>query len=131
LARVMRFVLLELGTISFIALSERALSLVRVVVGARLGVDVNVAILEKALTLDLRHFEDPDFYDKLTRARREASSRPLSLVQGNFTLLRNALTLAGYVALLLGFSMWMVLALLAATVPAFVAEAKFSGAAFR
>src|SRR6185503_15632107 len=94
-------------------------------------IDVNVAILEKALALDLRHFEDPEFYDKLTRARREASSRPLSLIQANFTLLRNALTLTGYVALLVRFSGWMVLVLLAASVPAFIAEARFSGAAFR
>src|SRR5882672_11005656 len=54
------------------ALLERALGLVRQLVGSRLGIDVNVAILEKALQLDLRHFEDPEFYDKLTRARREA-----------------------------------------------------------
>ena len=126
-----RWVGLELGAVTAIALCERALGLVRQLVGSRLGIDVNVAILEKALQLDLRHFEDAEFYDKLTRARREASSRPLSLIQGNFQLLRNALTLAGYIALLVGFSGWMVLALLAATVPAFVAEARFSGAAFR
>ena len=47
---------------------------------AQLGQRVNEMILEKALTLELRHFEDSEFYDKLTRARREASSRPLSLV---------------------------------------------------
>ena len=126
-----RWVGLELGAVTAIALCERALGLVRQLVGSRLGIDVNVAILEKALQLDLRHFEDAEFYDKLTRARREASSRPLSLIQGNFQLLRNALTLAGYIALLVGFSGWMVLALLVATVPAFVAEARFSGAAFR
>ena len=57
-------------------------------------------ILEKALTLELRHFEDAEFYDKLTRARREASSRPLSLVTETFQLVQNVLTLAGYVALL-------------------------------
>jgi ATP-binding cassette subfamily B protein len=129
--RAVRFVFLELGAVGAIALLERALGLVRQLVGSRLGIDVNVAILEKALALDLRHFEDAEFYDKLTRARREASSRPLSLIQGNFQLLRNALTLAGYVALLVRFSGWMVLALLAATVPAFIAEASFSGAAFR
>ncbi len=88
-------------------------------------------ILEKALRLELRHFEDPEFYDKLTRARREASTRPLSLIQSNFQVVRNALTLAGYVALLVRFSGWMALAVLVATVPAFVAEARFSGAAFR
>src|SRR6185503_136827 len=99
LARTVRLVVLELAAVGTIALLERALGLVRQLVGSRLGIDVNVAILEKALALDLRHFEDPEFYDKLTRARREASFRPLSLVQANFTLLRNALTLAGYVAL--------------------------------
>ncbi len=129
--QAMRLVFIELGTVATMALVERALGLTRQLVGARLAVDVNVMILEKALTLDLRHFEDAEFYDKLTRARREASSRPLSLIQENFQVLRNGLTLAGYIVLLVGFSGWMVLALLLATVPAFVAEAKFSVAAFR
>jgi ATP-binding cassette, subfamily B, bacterial len=131
IARTVRYVAFELAAVGGSAMLERALGLVRQNVGSRLGIDVNVAILEKAQKLDLRHFEDPEFYDKLTRARREASSRPLSLIQGNFQLLRNALTLAGYIALLVRFSGFMVIALLAATVPAFVAEARFSGAAFR
>jgi len=130
-ARAVRLVVIELLAVGVAALLERALNLTRQLVGSRLGIDVNVAILEKALTLDLRHFEDAEFYDKLTRARREASSRPLSLIGNNFQILRSALTLAGYVALLTRFSMLMVVALLAATVPAFVSEAKFSGAAFR
>ena len=46
-------------------------------------------------------------------------------------MIRHGLTLAGYVALLIGFSGWMALAVLVATVPAFIAEARFSGAAFR
>ena len=111
--------------------AERVLGLVRQLVGLRLGIDLNVQILEKAQRLELRQFEDPDFYDKLTRARREASTRPLSLIQSNFQVVRNALTLAGYAALLIRFSPWMALAVLVATVPAFVAEARFSGAAFR
>jgi ATP-binding cassette subfamily B protein len=130
-ARALHFVLLELAAIVGSALIERALSLVRQIVGARLGLDVNVMILEKALTLDLRHFEDAEFYDKLTRARREASARPLSLVQEHFLILKNGLGLAGYLVLLVHFSGWMMLGLLLATVPAFVAETRFSGAAFR
>jgi ATP-binding cassette subfamily B protein len=130
-SRALRFVLLELGVITGIGLVERALTLIRQIVGARLGVDVNVRILEKALTLDLRHFEDAEFYDKLTRARREASARPLSLIQEHFLILKNGLGLAGYLALLVHFSGWIMLGLLLATVPAFVAETRFSGAAFR
>jgi ATP-binding cassette subfamily B protein len=128
---VVVWVVLELGLIVAAALVERALGLIRQLVGARLGIDVNLMILQKALKLSLRHFEDSEFYDKLSRARREASSRPLSLVQSNFQVLRNGLTLAGYIALLSAFSPWLVLVLLIATVPAFASEASFSAAGFR
>jgi ATP-binding cassette subfamily B protein len=131
LTRAVRLVAVELGAVAAIAGCERVLTLVRQLVGLRLGIDLNVRILEKAEQLELRHFEDPEFYDKLTRARREASSRPLSLIQSNFQVVRYGLTLAGYMALLLRFSGWMAVAVLLATIPAFVAEARFSGAAFR
>ena len=88
-------------------------------------------ILEKALTLELRHFEDSEFYDKLTRARREASTRPLSLVMRSFGLVQNGIALVSYGTLLWQFSPWAVLVLLIARLPSFVAEAKFSGDAFR
>ena len=131
LDRAVRLVALELGAVAAMAGCERVLGLVRQLVGLRLGIDLNVRILQKAEKLSLRHFEDAAFYDKLTRARREASTRPLSLIQSNFQVIRHGLTLAGYVALLIGFSGWMAVAVLIATVPAFVAEARFSGAAFR
>jgi len=131
LARALRYLGIELGAVLALAGAERVLGLVRQLVGLRLGIDLNVQILEKAQRLELSHFEDPNFYDKLTRARREASTRPLSLIQSNFQVVRNALTLAGYAALLVRFSGWMAVAVLAATIPAFVAEARFSGAAFR
>ena len=131
LSHAVRLVGVELAAVVVMAGAERVLGLVRQLVGLRLGIDLNVQILEKAQRLELRQFEDPDFYDKLTRARREASTRPLSLIQSNFQVVRNALTLAGYAALLIRFSPWMALAVLVATVPAFLAEARFSGAAFR
>jgi ATP-binding cassette, subfamily B, bacterial len=131
LTHAVRLVGVELAAVVVMAGAERVLGLVRQLVGLRLGIDLNVQILDKAQRLELRQFEDPEFYDKLTRARREASTRPLSLIQSNFQVVRNALTLAGYAALLIRFSPWMAAAVLVATVPAFLAEARFSGAAFR
>jgi ATP-binding cassette subfamily B protein len=121
----------ELGLVVLQATLTRGLGLVRSVLGSRLGTDVNVAILERATALELRHFEDPEFYDKLSRARREASSRPMSLVTESFALVQNLLTLGGYAALLLQFSGWVVLALMVATVPATIAEMRYSKATFR
>jgi ATP-binding cassette subfamily B protein len=127
----LRWVLIELGLVSLQALSQRALSLTHSLIGARLGLDVNRMILEKALTLELRHFEDAEFYDRLTRARREASFRPLSIVTASFQLIQNGITLLGYIVLLVKFSGIAVLGLIAAAIPATIAEVRFSSAAFR
>jgi len=128
---VVELVVLEGALVASIAAAQRGLSLCQSLLRAQLGQRVNVMILEKALTLELQHFEDSEFYDKLTRARREASTRPLSLVTRTFGLVQNAISLVSYAVLLARFSPWAVLVLLLAGLPAFVAEAKFSGDAFR
>ncbi len=129
--RVLELVLVEGLLVAALAAAQRALGLCQSLLRAQLGQRVNVMILEKAVTLSLSHFEDSEFYDKLTRARREASSRPLSLVMRTFGLVQNGISLLSYGVLLVKFSPWAVAVLLLAGLPAFIAEAKFSGDAFR
>jgi ATP-binding cassette subfamily B protein len=117
--------------VAAIAGAQRGLNLCQSLLRAQLGQRVNVMILEKAVTLELAHFENSDFYDKLTRARREASSRPLSLVTRTFGLLQNGISLLSFGSLLISFSPWAVVVLIVAGLPAFLAEAKFSGDKFR
>ncbi|WP_048306916.1 ABC transporter ATP-binding protein [Halomonas sp. PR-M31] len=128
---VLRYVALEALVIALIALAQRGLSAQQSLLRALLGQKVNVMILEKAGTLTLSQFEDSEFYDKLTRARREASTRPLALVTKTFGLLQNAISLASFAVLLVQFSPWALLILLIGALPVFVSEAKFSGDAFR
>ena len=122
---------LEALLVAATSMAQRGISLAQSLLRAQLGQRVNVMILEKALTLDLTQFEDSEFYDKLTRARREASSRPLSLVMRTFGLLQNCISLISFGGLLVRFSPWAVVLLVLAGLPAFLAEAKFSGEAFR
>ena len=126
-----RNVVFELVVVASLALVSQGRDLVTSVLGARLSLDVNLAILQKATMLELVHFEDPKFYDQLTRARREASVRPISLVRRVFSIGQALLTLAGYVALLVGYSGWVVLGLVVATIPATAAEVRFGTLAFR
>ncbi len=65
---------LEAIVVAILAGSQRGLSIAQSLLRVLLGQKVNVLILEKALTLDLAHFEDSEFYDKMSRARREASN---------------------------------------------------------
>src|SRR6185312_2408510 len=129
--RVIALVVIEGILGAAIAGAQRGISLCQSLLRVQLGQRINELILEKALTLELRHFEDSEFYDKLTRARREASSRPLSLVTRTFGLAQNGITLATYAVGLSRFSPWAVAVLLLAGLPAFIAETKFSGDAFR
>jgi ATP-binding cassette subfamily B protein len=131
LTTVLGYVALEGVLVAALAATQRGLSTCQSLLRAQLGQRVNEMILEKALTLELRHFEDSEFYDKLTRARREASTRPLSLVMRSFGLVQNGIALVSYGTLLWQFSAWAVLVLLIAGLPSFVAEGKFSGDAFR
>jgi ATP-binding cassette subfamily B protein len=127
----LHFVALEGALLVFLLGCQRGITICQALLRAQLGQRVNVLILEKALALELPHFENSELYDKLTRARREASSRPLSLVSRTFSLVQHGISLTAYAALLFQFSGWAVAVLAAAGLPAFVAEAKFAGDAFR
>jgi len=128
---VLWWVLAEALILVVITGCHRGITMCTSLLKAKLAHRVNVMILEKALTLELTHFEDSEFYDKLTRARREASSRPLSLVTRTSGLLQNAIAITSFSVLLANFSPWAVVVLIFGGLPAFFAETKFSGDAFR
>ena len=130
-AGVLWLVVLEGVIVAGVAAAQRGISHCETLLRVHLSQRVNTLILEKALTLELAQFEDSEFYDKLNRARQEASSRPLSLVKRTFGLARHSISLASYATLLLQFSGWAVVVLIAAGLPAFVAETHFSGERFR
>lgn len=130
-SQVLTYVLIEAALVVVMTGAQKVNTVCQSILRVLLGNKINVMILEKALTLELAHFEDSEYYDKLVRARREASSRPLSLVIKTFDLLRDLIALLTIGLFLWQFSPWAVLLLAGAGIPAFIAEAKFSGEAFR
>lgn len=130
-AYVLRLVLFEGLVMAALGAAQRGINACQSLLRAQLGQRVNEMILAKALTLDLMQFEDAEFYDKLQRARREASTRPLSLVMRSFSLFQQLVALASFGALIAQFSLWALAVLAAAGLPAFMAETKFSGDNFR
>ncbi len=128
---VLLLVASEMALVVALSVISRGIQTVRSLLRVILGHRVNEMVLEKALTLELVQFEDSELYDKMTRARREASSRPLSLVMRTFGLCQDMVSLVTYGALLVSFSGWAVLILAVAALPTFVGEARYSGEAFR
>jgi ATP-binding cassette subfamily B protein len=128
---VIPWLVIELVLVVLLAANQRLLTIARSLLRALLGHRVNVLILEKALQLELLHFEDSELYDRMTRARREASSRPLGLVTKTFDIFQHLLSLGSYALLLADFSLLAVLILVVAGLPAFFSEARFARDAFR
>jgi ATP-binding cassette, subfamily B, bacterial len=101
------------------------------VLDARLSHHINSALVRKALALDLQHFEDADFYDKLQNARRQADFRALGIINGGFLVVQNIITLLSFAAILLAFNPLIALILFGATIPSFMAQSKYSSLYFR
>jgi ATP-binding cassette subfamily B protein/ATP-binding cassette subfamily C protein len=130
-ARVLWRVAAEAGLLALQTGATRLLAHRRELLRGTLGNTVNERILEKALRLEVRHFEDSEVYDRMQNARREAASRPLSLALQAVAVGQNLVTLLALSGLLLRLSPASVLVIVAASVPAFLAEARLSGESFR
>ncbi len=130
-ALVWRYVSWELGLALVALLVGRLSGLSRELLRVSLGNLLNERILEKSLTLELRHYEDSETYDIMQNARREASSRPLALAMDAVTVVRQLLTLSTFAVLLWNVAWWSGIVLVVAAIPSFIAETKMSGERFR
>jgi ATP-binding cassette, subfamily B, bacterial len=81
----------------------------------------------QATAVDLSLYDSPAYYDRLHRARMDAMSRPLALIEGMGSLCQHTLTLAGMAMLLLSYSPWIPLLLVAGTVPALWVTVRYAG----
>ncbi len=113
------------------AANSQARTLAEHILHSRINLHVNSLIIRKALELDLAHFENAEYYDKLQNARREADWRGLQIITGGFYLAQNGVTLISYGALLFRFSPWLALILFVATLPAFIAQSRYAELNFR
>jgi ATP-binding cassette, subfamily B, bacterial len=130
-AQVLRYVALELGLVIGQMAFGRAAALVRERIGQRLKRLLARQVLDKALALEVRHFEDSALYDKMQNARREADVRPLHLVTEAFAIAQGMITLASYAVLLVSLAPWSLIVLVAASIPSFIAEVRFAARGYR
>src|ERR1700694_1894452 len=81
--------------------------------------------MNHAASLDLIAYEDPVFYDRLERARVQATDR-LVLMQGIWGLVQQAITTLTLSVSIMLFSPWLMLLLVAGVLPAFLGESHFA-----
>lgn len=85
LSTVVLFLLLQFAFTLFQRLLSRFESAVLALAGERISAHIRLKIMRKAKTIDLRSFDDPQFYEKLENANREAGMRPLQILSATFS----------------------------------------------
>jgi ATP-binding cassette subfamily B protein len=86
---------------------------------------VSILVMKHATRLDLIAYEDPVFYDRLERARVQATDR-LGMIQSIGRLIQQVITSISLSVAIMLFSPWLLLILVACVVPAFLGESHFA-----
>lgn len=129
LASIWKLVGLELALAIGSDVLGRANTLCDSLLGDRFTNRVSVRLMEHAARLDLASFEDPVFYDKLDRARRQTTGR-MGLLAALLNIGQDAVTLASLSTGLIVFSPWLMVLLAAAVIPSFLGETHFTSLAY-
>src|SRR6059058_1989544 len=82
---------------------------------------VSIQVMKHAADLDLLAYENPVFYDRLERARVQATDR-LGMIQSIGRLIQQVITAGSLSVSILLFSPWLLLLLIAGIIPAFLVE---------
>ena len=113
------FLVVMSGTLS------RLITLVDSLLGDRFTNYMSLRLMNHATKSDLVSFEDPAFYDKMERARRQAAAR-IGMLASLAGMARQSITLISLLSVVALYSPWLLLLLFAGTIPVFLNEAKFA-----
>ena len=127
--RIWVLVAYEVGLAVLSDLLSRAINLCDSLLGDKFTNHVSLRLMEHANRLDLVSFEDPVFYDKLERARRQTTAR-LGMLAVLAGMGQQVITLLSLSAAVVSFSPWFLLLLVIAIIPAFLGETRFAMLAY-
>ena len=116
---------IELGLAVFSDLINRVIILLDSLLGDLFSNKTSVQLIKHAATLDLYQFENPDFYDKLERARRQTTGRTVLMTQV-LAQFQDVITILFLGIGLIAFNPWLILILFVAVLPSFLGETHFN-----
>jgi len=123
--RIATLLAVEFGIVALGEAAARTGSLLESLLGDLFSNRLSVRLMEHAAELDLQHFEDPEFYDRLERARRQTVGR-IALLSQLLSLAQDGITALTVTGTLLAFSPLLFGLLVVAVLPSFLGETHFA-----
>ncbi len=118
-------VVAEFGVAAFASILTRGIDYTDALLADKYMRHVSIEVMRHAAELDLIAYEDPIFYDRLERARVQATDR-LGMIQSIGRLVQLVITTVSLSISILIFSPWLLLLLVLGVVPAFLGESHFA-----
>jgi len=118
-------VVAEFGVAVFLSILSRGIDFLDSLLADKYTRHVSIAVMKHASELDLIAYEDPVFYDRLERARVQATDR-LGMIQSIGRLVQQLITAITMSATIIVYSPWLMLLLIAGVLPAFLGESHFA-----
>jgi ATP-binding cassette subfamily B protein len=120
-----RVVTLEFLLAGVAAILMRVIDFCDTTLAERFMKHISVRLMKHAANLDLMSYEDPVFYDKLERARVQSTDR-VQMIKISGRLIQETITTVSLAAGIFVYSPWLLIALVACVVPAFLGETHFA-----
>jgi ATP-binding cassette subfamily B protein len=115
----------EFGVAVFLSILSRGIDYLDSLLADKYTRHVSIAVMKHASELDLLAYEDPVFYDRLERARVQATDR-LGMIQSIGRLVQQLITAVTMSVSIIVYSPWLMLLLIAGVLPAFLGESHFA-----
>lgn len=90
--------------------------------GEKVANHIKVKIITKAKSIDVSQFDLPEFYEKFENASREASFRPIQIINANFNMVSSIISMISFIVALIVLSPWAPVVVLAFALPAAVVK---------
>lgn len=108
---------------------NRIISITEGLIGDQYSIRSSVLLINKTAEVELYQLEDPDFYDKLERARQQTNGR-VTLLSNLLGQAQDLITIIQYIIALIYFEPWLILIVIISIIPSFINDLKFSSASY-
>lgn len=125
LSQLWTYVAIELSVAVLADLLNRLINLTDGLIGDLYSNASSEKIIRKTNELTLEQLEDPDFYDKLERARQQTSGR-VGLMSASLSQIQSIISISSLIAGLIYFEPLLIILLVLSIIPSFINEAKYS-----
>jgi len=97
-------------------------SMVIALSGERVANHIKVKIISKSKEIDVSQFDLPEFYEKFENASREASFRPVQIINATFNMISSIISMISFIVALVILSPWAPFIILLFALPAAIVK---------